>query len=75
MDSLDASSILATSTPIKREDRKMKIINKIRRALYRTNSVLGDANAISRGPGPTAKRFLVRKPAWRTFSKFMRKVN
>jgi hypothetical protein len=50
----------------------MRMIGKTRRVLYRTGSVLGDINAVSRGPVPTAKRFLIRKPLWRAFSRAMR---
>jgi len=52
----------------------MRTLNKARRSMYRSASILGDINAITRGPGPAAKRFLIRKPLWRTFLKGMTKV-
>lgn len=49
----------------------MRMISKTRRVLYRTASVLGDINAVSKGPAPAAKR-VIRKSAWRAFSRAMR---
>lgn len=42
----------------------MSWLTKLRSALYRSNSVLGDVNAITKGPGAVAKR-VVRKQAYK----------
>lgn len=52
-------------------------IAALRRLLYRSGSVLGDVEAVERSvetgsPAPLARR-VVRKYAWRTFGKAMRK--
>lgn len=52
----------------------MKIINKTRRKLYRTASILGDLNAIASGnPKKIAKRF-GRKTFGRKSGKMIRKI-
>lgn len=52
----------------------MSAISKIRRALYGTASVLGDAQAIGSGsPERIAKRF-IRKNLYRTFGRVMRRT-
>ncbi|MGB9901333.1 MAG: hypothetical protein ACPLEW_11045 [Pseudothermotoga sp.] len=48
-------------------------INKIRRALYKTQRVLGDIEAVSKGPKAVAKR-IARRTVGRVFAKTMRKI-
>lgn len=47
-------------------------LSKIRRSLYRSASLLGDAQA-ARSPS-TAIRRVARKTAWRSFGRLMRRV-
>jgi hypothetical protein len=47
-------------------------INKIRSLLYKSASLLGDINAVSKGPTAMAKR-AARKAAGRGFGSLMRK--
>ena len=51
----------------------LKTLRTVRRASYRTGSVLGDVIAL-RSPGTAAKRFLLRKPAYRAGGKLLRKL-
>lgn len=45
----------------------------MRSLLYTLARLLGDANAVSKGPAAVAKR-IVRKAAWRSFGSIMNKV-
>jgi hypothetical protein len=47
-------------------------VNKIRSALYKAASLLGDIQAVRKGPKAIAKR-IVRKAAGRGFGSFMNK--
>lgn len=49
------------------------MINVVRRTLYRLASILGDANAVSRGPKAIAKR-VVRKTATRETMKLLGRI-
>lgn len=52
----------------------MRTLRRARRGAYRFASLAGDVNAIARGPRPAARRFLVRKPIWRTVASLLRRV-
>lgn len=45
----------------------------MRSTLYRIARLMGDLNALSRGPAAILKR-LVRKQAWKTFARLMRRA-
>lgn len=44
---------------------------KVRRHLYRAGSILGDVNAVSKGPEAVGRR-LIRKSLWKTWSRIVR---
>ncbi len=52
----------------------IRTLRRTRRAAYKYARIAGDINAIAGGPGPAARRFLVRKPLWKAFGKAMRKA-
>jgi len=49
-------------------------ISKVRRRLYRSASILGDVEAVSKGPSAMGRR-VVRKSIWRVVGRLLRSLS